>query len=516
MQIRNLDVVHKTDLRPIIEDLTFFMNPGDKIALIGEEGNGKSTLVKLMAGVSSVNDYVDVSGHIDSEGESIGYLPQSLEDRYDTLSVYEYMCELEAFHELQPGDLAEVAKALNMSIDKFYDHQTMRSHSGGEKVKLQLARILMSRPDILLLDEPSNDLDLATLGWLENFVIKDKRPILYISHDETFVERTANKILHLELIRRKTKPRYTIYKGDFISYRDGRDEKMAHQEQVATNQRLDHKKQMARYRQIHDRVEHEQKVISRGDPSGGRLLKKKMKAVKSQEKRFEKQAENFEDFPEKEEAIYFELSGDGFPAGKILVDKTLSPIYMGERLLLNETKLLWQGPMRIGIIGANGTGKSTLIKELVRIMGENLSIKLGYMPQNYEDRLPMDKTPVAYLQKTFDKDEATRIRTYLGSLKFTADEMDHEIKELSGGQKAKMLLLKMSMEGCQVLVLDEPSRNFSPMSNPVLRAQLKHFNGAIISVSHDRKYLSEVVDHLYLLENQMLREVDKSILQMRQ
>ena len=127
-------------------------------------------------------------------------------------------------------------------------------------------------------------------------------------------------------------------------------------------------------------------------------------------------------------------------------------------------------------------------------------IHAEYMPQNYEDSLDLTKTPVTFLSVVGDKEETTKIRTYLGSLKYTAEEMDHPIRELSGGQKAKVLLLKMSLSGANVLILDEPTRNFSPLSGPVIRKMLAEFPGAIISISHDRKYIEEVCDKVYRLE----------------
>lgn len=130
------------------------------------------------------------------------------------------------------------------------------------------------------------------------------------------------------------------------------------------------------------------------------------------------------------------------------------------------------------------------------------------MPQNYEELLDMDRTPVEYLSKTWDKDENTRIRTYLGSMKYTVGEMEHAIRDLSGGQKAKLLLLKMSMEQRNVLILDEPTRNFSPLSNPVIRDILIRFPGAIISISHDRKYVKEVCDKVYELDSMGLHQCE--------
>lgn len=133
-------------------------------------------------------------------------------------------------------------------------------------------------------------------------------------------------------------------------------------------------------------------------------------------------------------------------------------------------------------------------------------IRAAYMPQNYEELLAPDSTPVEYLSRTWDKEENTRIRTYLGSMKYTVQEMDHAIRDLSGGQKAKLLLLKMSMEHRNVLILDEPTRNFSPLSGPVIRELLKNFPGAIISVSHDRKYIGEVCGRVLELDSEGLHQ----------
>lgn len=137
------------------------------------------------------------------------------------------------------------------------------------------------------------------------------------------------------------------------------------------------------------------------------------------------------------------------------------------------------------MIGANGAGKTTLLKKIAEELLNRNDIKAEYMPQTYEDLLDLDVTPVDYLDKTGDKEERTRIRTYLGSLKYTPDEMEHPIRELSGGQKAKVLLLRMSLSGANVLILDEPTRNFSPLSGPVIRKMLREFPGAVISISHD-------------------------------
>lgn len=170
-------------------------------------------------------------------------------------------------------------------------------------MKIQLARLLMEEPDILLLDEPTNDLDISTLQWLESFIIGSRLSILYISHDETLIENTANVIVHMEQIVRKTKSRISVLHCPYREYLMQRHNLFQHQEQVAKKQRQDYKRQMEKWQQIYDRVDHEQKVITRQNPSGGRLLKKKMHSVKSMGKRFEREKEEFLDFPQEEEAI---------------------------------------------------------------------------------------------------------------------------------------------------------------------------------------------------------------------
>ena len=167
-----------------------------------------------------------------------------------------------------------------------------------------------------------------------------------------------------------------------------------------------------------------------------------------------------------------------------------------------------KGAEKVCIIGANGAGKTTLLRNIAEELLNRSDIKAEYMPQNYEDILNTDMTPVDFLDKSGDKEERTRIRTYLGSLKYTVDEMEHPIRELSGGQKAKVLLLKMSLSGANVLILDEPTRNFSPLSGPVIRKMLREFPGAIISISHDRKYMDEVCDKIYELSSMGLKVVN--------
>lgn len=500
LQIRNLTITHRKDNRVLLDKFNLVLNDGDKAAIIGEEGNGKSTLLKLIYDETMVEDYVEFSGEIIRNNSCIGYLAQELTAEEKEKSIYEFMCELPLFFELTPQELAEAGRKLKLPVDLFYSEQKMGELSGGEKIKIQLARLLLMRPDVLLLDEPSNDLDIASLHWLENFINESTVPVLYISHDETLLENTANKIVHLEQLKRKQECKYTVEKAGYRDYVESRISGLAHQEQVARKEREEYEKQQEKFRQIRQRVEHEQNIITRQRPDIGRLLKKSMHRIKAYEARFEKEYENMTEIPETEDAIFVKFGEKAvMPTGKTVLEYELPELTVEDRVLAKDIFLRIKGPEKVCIIGRNGCGKTTLLRKIAQELMARTDIKVSYMPQNYEELLDLNQTPVEFLSEIGDKEEISRIRTYLGSMKYTPDEMMHKIADLSGGQKAKILLLKMSMSGSNVLILDEPTRNFSPLSNPVIREMLKNFGGTILTISHDRKYIKEVADTVYEL-----------------
>lgn len=519
LQLKNLTIRHKKDLRPLLEDFSFTLNEGDKAVIISEEGNGKSTLLKLIYDKTLVEDYVEYTGEIIKRGIIFGYLPQEFPPEYKDIPVYSFCCQSEGFLNATPKQLASAASRLQLDSAFFYSEQPCGTLSGGEKVKLQLSLLCLTEPDIYLLDEPSNDIDIETLQWLEDFISTCPRPVLYVSHDEMLIERTANVIIHLEQIMRKTKPRHTIARMPYPEYISRREDAFARQEQQARNERREYDKQMARFRQIEQKVETMQNNISRQDPHGGRLLKKKMKAVKSQEHRFEREKGEMTQLPDMEKAIFLKIEPEAeLPRSKIVLDYHCDALVARSsngasspmsRQLSGPISLRVTGPEKICIVGRNGVGKTTLLRQIAQALLPRQDLKVSYMPQDYEELLELKRTPVDYLTRTGDKEERTRIRTYLGSMRYTADEMNHPIQELSGGQKAKLLFLKMSLEGTNCLILDEPTRNFSPLSGPVIRQVLQDFPGAIISVSHDRKYISQVCSRLLRLTECGLEEISK-------
>ena len=517
LQVKNLTITHRKDLRIILENFSMVLNDGDKAVIIGEEGNGKSTLMKWIYDPEMAEEYTECEGERVMAGEVPGYLPQELPEADKEKTLYEYFSEAQLFFDKEPKELARMAAEFQVATDFFYSDQKMGSLSGGEKVKAQLMRLLMDNPTVLLLDEPSNDIDISTLELLEKLINNWKHIVLFISHDETLIENTANVVIHIEQIMRKTKSRYTIVKDNYQNYIKNRAANFERQEQQALNDRRDKKLRDEKYRRLMQSVNRAQTTIGSvdtghiGDPmQAARNLKDKMHTVKAMGRRFEKEDENMTERPEQEEAIFFKL-GDknaGMPAGKTVIEYSLDKLTTpdGSKVLSKDIFLRVRGPEKICIVGTNGVGKTTLLKKMAQELLSRSDIRAQYMPQNYEELLDLDVTPVEFLDDTGDKAVRTRIRTYLGSLKYTADEMDHPIRELSGGQKAKVLLLKMSLSDANVLILDEPTRNFSPLSGPVIRKMIASFPGAVISISHDRKYIEEVCTKTYTLTEKGLQE----------
>ncbi|MGM1047557.1 MAG: ATP-binding cassette domain-containing protein [Bacillota bacterium] len=192
---------------------------------------------------------------------------------------------------------------------------------------------------------------------------------------------------------------------------------------------------------------------------------------------------------------------------KNILDFSLETLQIADKKLSRNIHLSITGPEKIAIIGENGVGKTTLLKKVKDELIQHSSLKIGYMPQNYEDLLDLSKTPIEFLETTGIKEAITKAFTHLGSMKFTSDEMHHSMENLSGGQKAKLLILKMILDQCEVLILDEPTRNFSPLTTPVLCSALTAFEGVIISISHDRRYLHEVATTIYELTSEGLTKI---------
>ena len=237
LQIKNLTLTHKKDLRILLEDFSLVLNDGDKAVIIGEEGNGKSTLLKWIYNPELIDDYIESDGEKITNGQKLCYLPQELADSDKKKTVYEFFSETGELWNQTPKELAKLANDFKVSQEFFYSEQKMETLSGGEKIKAQLMKIMMQEPTVLLLDEPSNDVDIETLELLEKMINEWRYIVLLISHDETLIENTANMVIHIEQIRRKTKSRYTVANVPYRQYVDERMNRMHKQEQQALSER---------------------------------------------------------------------------------------------------------------------------------------------------------------------------------------------------------------------------------------------------------------------------------------
>lgn len=511
LEVKQLNILD-LEGRELIKDVSFTLNNHDKLAIIGEEGNGKSTLLKAIYNKELISHYTKISGEINTHHLLVGYVPQFIEERWYQSTIDEFLLKKQPDDDINYesynllSKIAPMMTLLKLDIQQFEPTQVIETLSGGEKVKLMILKTLINEPDILLLDEPTNDLDINTLLWLENFLLQYFNPIIFISHDETLLENTANMILHIEQIKRKTKARHQFEKNDYKSYIERRKRALLKQEQVAKSERRDYKEKMEHWQQIYEKTNHQQNQAVR-NPTQGRLLKKKMRVLKTQKKKLD--TTSFTDFVDVEESIFMKFHLDKeLPSGKTIIDFYKDQIRIGSKILSKDIHLLIKGKEKVVITGNNGCGKSTLMKEIVKDLNNRDDLSIGYMPQNYKDILSIYQKPLDYLMEGFVNEDEGWIRNYLGSMKFTSDEMKTDIIDLSSGQQAKLFLVKLMIDQCQVLVLDEPTRNLSPLSNPILRQALIEFNGTIISISHDRKYIAEVCTTQYHMDEFGLSKVD--------
>ncbi len=495
IQARNITITIDRDMKTVVEDFSFTVPKGKKAALIGEEGNGKSTLLKWLYDPALVESYATVTGDASIDGTA-GYLAQELTEAEKHMSVSAYLdahCETRS-----PKALSRAMQTVGLPFALTSSDRTMGTLSGGERVKLALAALLVNDCDVLLLDEPSNDLDLDTLHWLETFIATVKKTVLFISHDEVLLGRTADMVLHLELVRRKTIPRAVAANIPYAEYMQRREAAFSHQAQIAQFEQKAFRQKKERYLAIYNAVDHAQATVSRQDPSTGRLLKKKMHTVTSIGRRLEKEQEALTEAPEAEWAILPKWLGGEVKNGKTVLEYGPAPLTAGDRLLAESVQFRISGPERVCIVGRNGCGKTTLLKILKDEIAKR-GYRTFYMPQTYADVLPLDSLPVEYLAPDGDKESVTEARIFLGSMKYTTDEMSHPIRALSGGQQAKLLLLKAILDRVDVLILDEPTRNLSPLSAPAVRTLLNGFRGAILMVTHDRLLIEQAATRVLLL-----------------
>ncbi|WP_061414653.1 ATP-binding cassette domain-containing protein [Streptococcus oralis] len=503
ININHLTITQNKDLRDLVSDLSMTIQDGEKVAIIGEEGNGKSTLLGALMG-EELPDFT-IKGDIQSDLQSLAYIPQKIAENLKKKTLHDYF--FLDFADLDYSILYRLAEELHFDSDRFASDQEIGSLSGGEALKIQLIHELAKPFEILFLDEPSNDLDLETVDWLKRKIQKMRQTVIFISHDEDFLSETADTIVHLKQVKHRKEAETLVEHVGYERYSEQRKANFARQSQQAANDQRLYDKTIEKHRRVKQNVE--TALRNTKNDVAGRLLAKKMKTVLSQEKRFEKEAQSMTKKPLEEEQIQLFFSDiQPLPASKVLFQLEKENLSIGQRILAQELQLTVRGQDKIGIIGPNGVGKSTLLAKLQQLLSAKREISLDFMPQDYHKKLQLDLSPVAYLRKTGEKEELQKIQSHLASLNFSYPEMHHQIRSLSGGQQGKLLLLDLVLRKPNFLLLDEPTRNFSPTSQPEIRKLFASYPGGLITVSHDRRFLKEVCTSIYRLTENGLEVVD--------
>lgn len=454
--------------REIFHDVTFTLERGEKIGLVGANGSGKTTLFRCLLGLEDLD-----GGSVKIDGR-IGYVEQAA-----NLSNNRLFDELAATKSIEDYQIRKVAFGLGFTPEDL--EKPADIFSGGQKTRILLAKSLLNEPDFLLLDEPTNHLDIERIAWLEKFLKQSNCGALIISHDRAFLDEVATKILFLN--DRTTK----IFQGNYSRFKklwreqfqsqlaafEKQQEKIAETEEYIRRYRAGIKSKQARGRQSQlDRLERIEKPSE--DPS----------------------LRSF-DFIKPEEC-----------AERVIVAEDLS-MQFGEHQLFKNLELLIRRGDRVALVGENGSGKTTLLKIL---LGEiqptrgrikiGSRVKIGYFSQHHED-LDEENSMLDEIVDNFGTTEEVA-RNYLGAFNFRGDEVFKKIGDLSGGEKARIALLKLFLTGANLLILDEPTNHLDIPAKEVIEEALKNFPGTILLVSHDRYFIRAVTDQIWRLESESI------------
>ncbi|MBR6065113.1 MAG: ABC-F family ATP-binding cassette domain-containing protein [Paludibacteraceae bacterium] len=464
--------------RPVLDDITFLVNRKERIALVGKNGAGKTTLLRLIAG-----EYQPTGGRIARESDmTIGYLPQVMLFQ-DNRTLREEVMSIRnkgTKDDIQTDEARFIAEMdrtiIGLGFERRDFDRPCTEFSGGWRMRIELAKILLSHPDLLLLDEPTNHLDIESIQWLEDFLKASQSAVLMVSHDRAFIDNVCNRTIEITLGRIYD---YNVNYSRFVELRKER-----HEQQVRAYQ-------------------NQQKMIQETEDFIERFRYKATKAVQVQSRI--KQLEKLERLEvDLEDTSRLNLrfppaprSGD-FP----LIVEDLRKDFGDHNVFHDVTFTIRRGE-KVAFVGKNGEGKSTLVK---CIMGQldylgNLKIghnvKIGYFAQNQAALLDENLTVFETIDYVAVGDIRTKIRDILGAFMFGGEASEKKVKVLSGGERSRLAMIRLLLEPCNLLILDEPTNHLDMQSKDVLKAALQDFNGTVICVSHDRDFLNGLVEKVY-------------------
>lgn len=520
ISVDNLAVEFSGDT--LFSDVSFVVNENDKIALMGKNGAGKSTMMKIIAGVQK-----PTRGNVRAPKDAvIAYLPQHLlthdnctvfeeaskafkqifemRDEMDRLNTeletrtdYEsdaYMniitkvAELgEKYYALEEINYeAEVEKALRGLGFKRSDlHRQTSEFSGGWRMRIELAKLLLQKPDLILLDEPTNHVDIESVIWLEDFLLNKAKAVIVISHDRAFIDNITNRTIEV------TMGRIYDYKANYSHYLQLRADRRSHQIKAYEEQQ----KFIAETQQFIERF--------KGTYS-------KTNQVNSRERMLEKlQLIEIDEIDTSALALRFppaQRSGD-YP----VIAEGLTKKY-GDHVVFNDANMSISRGQKVSFVGRNGEGKSTMIKA---IMGEidfegkctlGHNAKVGYFAQNQAALLDKELTVFQTVDEVAKGEIRTQIKNILGRFMFSGDAIDKKVGLLSGGEKTRLAMVKLLLEPVNVLILDEPTNHLDLKSKDVLKEALLQFDGTLILVSHDRDFLRGLSEKVFEFKDKRVIE----------
>lgn len=484
------------NLRKILDNISFDIKNGERIGLVGYNGTGKTTLANILTGkITPDKGFVEKSTEL-----KIGYLTQSIDYEGNELFSLE-------------GDLLQHSSKLGLKKVSAWEEKRLNHLSGGEKLKLALSNVWASKPGFLILDEPTNHLDFKGIEWLIEELEKFKGPVLIISHDRHFLDKTVTRIFEIE------NTKMNFYNGNYSDYQKEKQHRLEthmHHYEVQQRKKEEIEMQMEQLSSWSEKAHRTSTKQGRdyGNKEYHRVKAKKRDAqVKSKMKRLQSELEkNKVDKPLEETKVRFQFDTKGNRGKRIIEAKNLTKSFE-EKPLFSECHFYINHGERIGLLGENGCGKTTLIK---MILGETActggdlwksdSLKIAYLSQDV-DNLPAEKTALEALGFT-DRENILKARTLFANLGLKEQFITKPIKTLSLGERTRVKLVDMLMKEYDVLILDEPTNHLDLPSREQLEKTLNEFAGTIITVSHDYYFLNKLCDKLLVFDNQRIKRIE--------
>lgn len=507
----------------LFSDVTFSINENDKIALMGKNGAGKSTLLKIISGQNK-----PTTGNISAPKEAvIAYLPQHLLTTDDATiveeaskafgEIFSMKAEIDAINEqltvrtdYESDDYMKLIERVSDLSEKYYAIEEVNyeaevekiliglgflrkdftrqtsEFSGGWRMRIELAKILLKKPDLILLDEPTNHMDIESIQWLEDFLINSAKAVVVISHDRAFVDNITNRTIEV------TMGRIYDYKAKYSHYLELRKDRRIHQQKAYDEQQ----KMIADNRAFIDRFKG---TFSKTD------------AVQSRVKMLEKLV-----IVQVDEVDTSALKLKFPPAARSgqypVIVKELSKSY-GNHVVFENANLVIERGQKVAFVGKNGEGKSTMIKAIMKQIEINSgsveighNAQIGYFAQNQAALLDENATIFETIDNIAVGDVRTKIKDILGAFMFHGDDVTKKVKVLSGGEKTRLAMIKLLLEPVNLLILDEPSNHLDMKTKDIIKDALRDFDGTLILVSHDRDFLDGLATKVFEFGNKRVKE----------